>query len=70
VHLPVTIKSASALLSSSVATNRSTLAWVREDLRYEWKQSCTNSSDRRRSVVVEVMDQEGCGLCILISPVK
>lgn len=41
-------------------TNLSTFAWVREDLRYEWKQSWTNSSDRRNGVVVGVMDQEVC----------
>ena len=38
-HLPVIIRSPSALLSNVVSTNRSTFAWVREDLRYEWKQS-------------------------------
>jgi len=54
--LPVIIRSPSALLSSSVLTNLSTFAWVREDLRYEWKQSWTNSSDRRNDVVV--MGQE------------
>ena len=58
VGLPVIIRSPSALLSSSVLTNLSTFAWVREDLRYEWKQSWTNSSDRRSGVVVAVMDQE------------
>ena len=58
--LPVIIRSPSALLSSSVLTNLSTFAWVREDLRYEWKQSWTNSSDRRNGVVVGVMDQEVC----------
>jgi hypothetical protein len=62
VCLPVIIRSPSALPSSSVSTNRSTLAWVREDLRYEWKQSWTNSSDRRSGPVVVVMDQGMCNL--------
>ena len=39
VHPPVIIRSAFALPSSSSSTNRSILAWVREDLRYEWKHS-------------------------------
>lgn len=57
MDLPVIIRSPSALLSSSVSTSRSTLAWVREDLRYEWKQSWTNSSDRRNGAVVAAMGQ-------------
>jgi len=61
VRPPVIIRSPSALLSSSVSTNRSTFAWVREDLRYEWKQSWTNSSDKRNGAVVAVMDQGGVG---------
>ena len=45
-NAPVIMRSASALASALSSKSPSTFAWVKEDLRYEWKHSWMKSSAR------------------------